>query len=147
MLSTRWQPLFGFSTDVSRLRDEMERLFGNTTQRRQAVSPTSYPPLNLWEDDDRYCVEAELPGMEVNDLEIYVHGNQLSIKGERKVPAVEKAIWHRHERGYGAFTRVIELPGEVNGEAVNAELKAGVLAITLPKCEAAKPRRIEVRGD
>jgi HSP20 family protein len=130
---------------MSRLHDEMDRLFGNVAQR--PVSPTSYPALNLWEDDERYGVEAELPGMELADLEIYVQGHQLSIKGERKPPQVEEANWLRRERGYGVFTRVIELPGSVNGEGVNAEFKHGVLTITLPKREDAKPRRIAVRGE
>ena len=147
MLSTRWQPVFGFSTEMNRLHSELNRLFGNAAQRRQVVSPKSYPPLNLWEDDERYGVEAELPGMQLDDLEIYVHGNQLTIKGERKEAKLEKGVWHRQERGYGTFTRVIELPSDVSGEAVDAGFKQGVLTIMLPKREETKPRRIQVRGE
>ena len=104
-----------------------------------------YPPLNLWEDDNNLYVEAELPELELTDLEIFVNGdNQLSIKGERKQPEQEKGTWHRQERGHGSFSRVGELPQYVDSEKVTAEFKHGVLTITLPKREEAKARRIEV---
>ena len=92
-------------------------------------------------------VEAELPGMELSDLEILVHGNQLSIKGERPEPSGEEKKWHRQERGYGKFTRLIELPFDLDQAKVEAELRNGVLSITLPKREESKPRRIEVKAN
>jgi len=132
---------------MNRVRDEMERLFGrgNGSQR---YAYTVYPPINLWEDDDNLFVEAELPGLELSDLEITVTGdNQLSIKGERKSPEVESGTWHRQERGYGSFSRLIELPEHVDAAKVSAEFKHGVVTITLPKKEEAKPRKIEVKVD
>lgn len=109
-------------------------------------APASYPPLNLREDESNLYVEAEFPGFNLDDLEMYVTGgNQLSIKGERKQPELEQGTWHRQERGYGSFSRLMELPGPVDGDRVSAEFRHGVLTITLPKKEEAKPRRIEVK--
>jgi HSP20 family protein len=133
--------------ELTRLRDEMDRLFGRWTGRRFPLAPTTYPLMNLWEDEDHLFVEAELPGMELGDLEIYVHGDQLAVKGERKEPVCENGTWHRRERGYGKFARVLELPVTVNEDKVEAAFKSGVLTVTLPKRAEAKPRRIEVRAD
>ncbi|MCA9200943.1 MAG: Hsp20/alpha crystallin family protein, partial [Planctomycetales bacterium] len=91
--------------------------------------------------------EAELPGFNLDDLEIYVTGNQLTIKGERRPPEHKDGTWHRQEREYGKFSRMIEIPGDVDGEDVLAEFKNGVLHITLPKSEAVKPRRIQVNAN
>jgi HSP20 family protein len=108
----------------------------------------AYPPVNVWEDTDAVHVEAELPGLNLNDLEIYVTGgNQLTIKGERKQELPEKSVRHREERTYGAFTRVLTLPFPVNADKVDARFENGVLHVTLPKHEAAKPRKINVKAE
>jgi HSP20 family protein len=124
----------------------MDRLFGRLNGgSRQLLAPTEYPAVNLWEDNESLFVEAELPGMNLDDLEIFVTGgNQLTVSGERKEPVTNGASWHRRERGYGKFTRVIELPAQVNEGRVEAHFKLGVLTIKLPKREDAKPRRITV---
>jgi HSP20 family protein len=144
---TRWQPFGDARAEMNRLHEEMNRLFGrygNGVSRE--LSPTAYPPLNVWEDENNLFVEAELPGFNLDDLEMYVTGeNQLSIKGQRQQPELENGAWHRRERGYGSFSRLLELPGAVDSEKVSAEFKHGVLTITLPKKEEAKPRRIEVK--
>ena len=145
MTITRWESW----AEMNRLRNEMDRLFGRygaAAPRRNGA--TEYPPVNLWEDDDNLYVEAEVPGFELDDLEMYVTGaNQLSIKGERKQPQTEGGTWHRQERGFGSFSRMIELPGSVDSDKVSATFKLGVLTISLPKSEDVKPRRIEVKGD
>lgn len=143
MLATRWEPL----TQMNRLRRDMDRLFDHWGESRpQQYSRSTFPPLNLWENDDNMFVEAELPGFGLDDLEIMVTGgNQLSIQGERKAPELEGGTWHRRERGFGSFSRLIELPGHVDSEKVSAEFKHGILTITLPKREEVKPRRIEVK--
>jgi len=121
------------------------RRAGMNDPRRSDQS--AYPPLNLWEDDNNLYVEAELPELELTDLEIIVNGdNQLSIKGERKQPEQENGTWHRQERGHGKFSRAGELPQYVDSENVTAEIKHGVLTITLPKRAEAKARRIEVKA-
>jgi HSP20 family protein len=133
-------------TELNRLRREMENVFGQFGLPDGGSA--AYPPLNLWEDADNLYLEAELPGMELADLEMFVNGgNQLSIKGQRRAPDFEKGSWHRRERGYGNFNRLIDLPFPINPDAVQAEFKHGVLTITLPKAEAARPRRIEVKGE
>jgi HSP20 family protein len=135
--------------EMNRLSNQMDQLFGRFNGGgRQTLAPTEYPPINLWEDEERVYAEAELPGMKLDDLEIFVTGaNQLTISGERKEPAGNGAAWHRRERGYGKFTRVIELPGAVDEDKVEAQFKLGVLTITLPKREEAKPRRIAVKAE
>ncbi len=144
---TRWQPLGDVRAEMNRLNDEMNRLFGRYTNGAREFSTGGYPPLNLWEDENNLYVEAELPGFNLDNLEMYVTGeNQLSIKGERKQPELEAGMWHRQERGYGAFSRLMELPGAVDSDQVSAEFKNGVLTIKLPKKEEAKPRRIEVKA-
>jgi HSP20 family protein len=131
---------------MNRLHDEMNRLFGRYTDGARGFARSVYPPLNLWEDEGNFYVEAELPGFNSENLEMYVTSdNQLSIKGERTQPKLENGTWHRQERGYGSFARLMDLPGAVDGNRVSAEFKDGVLTITLPKKEETKPRRIEVK--
>ena len=142
MLATRWEPW----TELNRLSREMDRLFSRGTSG-SVMGVGSYPALNVWEDDDNLFAEAELPGFCMDDLEIYVTGNQMTLKGKRKPPEHEGGTWHRQERGYGKFSRMVELPGDIDAENVSAEFKNGVLHITLPKSEAVKPRRIEVKAN
>lgn len=143
MQATRWEPRSIWS-EVPRLRDEFERLL--TGNGFRAFNVTAFPAINMWEDDNNLYVEAELPGFDMSQVEITVTGdNQLSIKGERKQPELENGTWHRQERGFGKFSRMIELPEPVDADKVTAEFKYGVLTITLPKKEEAKPRKIEVK--
>ena len=143
---TRWQPFADVQGEMRRLHDEMNQLFGRYGRGARGLAPATYPPLNLWEDEHNFYVEAELPGFRLEDLEMYVTSeNQLSIQGERTLPKLEKGAWHRQERGYGSFNRLMDLPGAVDGSRVSAEFKDGVLTITLPKKEESKPRRIEVK--
>lgn len=106
----------------------------------------TFPALNVTEDEASIHVEAELPDFQKDQIEISVEGNQLTITGERAQSTEEKdAAYHRRERWIGAFERSIMLPTEVDPETVAAELKNGVLSITLPKPEAARPRKITVK--
>jgi HSP20 family protein len=133
---------------MNRLHQEMNRLFDRWgVNDSRALARNVYPPLNMWEDDGNLYVEAELPGLSVDSLEIYITGeNQLSLKGERQPPELANGVWHRRERGHGAFSRLIELPYPVDSDKVTAQSQHGVLVITLPKREQAKPRRIEVKS-
>ena len=144
----RWQP-FQFRdprSEIDHLQNEMNRLLQRFLGSTSGPRATQYPPLNVWEDDNNLFVETELPGLELSDLEIYVNGgNQLTIKGERNAPMVEKGTWHRQERGFGKFARSIELPYIVQDEKVEASFKSGVLTIQMPKREEAETRRIEVK--
>lgn len=145
MFWTRFNP-FGGSVwnQFQELQSEMNRLFDRLGARGQ---PWSYPAVNVWEEDDNLFVEAELPGMDLKDLEIFVTGhNQLTIKGERRSVAPEKAAAHRQERPSGSFVRTLTLPFPVDDAKVEARLENGVLHITLPKHEAARPRKITVKA-
>jgi len=109
-----------------------------------AASP---PTVNIWEDADFVHVEAELPGLKPEDLEIYITGgNQLTIKGERKQKVEGKGSWRRLERGFGSFARVLTLPIEVDRDRVEARCENGILLVTLAKQESSKPRKITVKG-
>jgi HSP20 family protein len=151
MSSSRWEPLGNMFQQMQQLQNEMNRLFERWTGGHPAWhfgAAPEFPPVNIWEDAETVHVSAELPGLDLKDLEIYVTGgNQLTIKGERKRTMPEKAVFHRQERNFGAFTRVLTLPFAVNSENVEARLEHGVLLVKLAKHESVKPRKIFVKGE
>ncbi len=151
MLVSRWQP---FSWSPSREfqeemdREEMNRVLGRFGAGNRPALADSYPPVNIWGDNDKVYAEAELPGMPLDHLEIYVtEGNQLTIQGERRQRELDEGVWHKLERGFGQFSRTITLPVNVDADKVEARFEHGVLFVTLPKSEAAKPRRISVKAE
>lgn len=135
-----------------RLREEMDQLLNETFENRSVGGPfgrfgrQAFPAFNVWEDDKNLFAEAEIPGQTMDDLELYVVGNELTIKGGRKDVEQEGVTFHRRERGVGPFSRVLRLPVEVDAEKVAATLQDGVLTVTLPKAQAVLPRRIEVKS-
>lgn len=150
MLMTAWEPFTNMWGELNRFRSEMDRLFDSYgfADNGWPGLAVAYPAVNVWDDEDNVFAEAELPGLQLNDLEIYVTGgNQLTIKGERKQPEAKNGVWHRQERGFGQFTRVITLPYGVNADKIEAKFCNGVLTITMPKDETAKPRRITVQAE
>ena len=106
----------------------------------------AYPAMNTWEDGDSAYVEAELPGLGMDDVEVLVSGSDVTIGGERKIEVAEGASWHRRERAQGRFTRTLSLPWEIDADKVEARLVDGVLTVRLPRCEACKPKKIKVVG-
>jgi HSP20 family protein len=118
-----------------------------TTAGRPQLSPAAFPALNSWSDEDHFYVEAEIPGMSLDDLEIYVsEGQMLTIKGRRAELRIDGANWLRRERGSGAFERRIQLPGPINQDGIDATLKQGVLTMKLPKAQEIRPKRINVKA-
>jgi len=109
--------------------------------------PRAFPALNVWEDGTNLYAEAEVPGLNIEDMEILVEGDALTIKGERKQCEQSDCSFHRRERGAGEFVRTLTLPVQVNADGVSAALKNGVLLVTLPKAETAKTRKIQVKAD
>jgi HSP20 family protein len=101
-------------------------------------------PISLWHDEDHIYVEADLPGMAEQDLEVIIHKGVLSIRGERKPEPGRQYLYNG--RGWGRFERTITLPEEVNADDVRAELAQGVLRLTLSKSPAAKPRKIALKS-
>jgi len=136
MLLTRLHPL---------VVNDWNRAWGDLTQQRPGLAG-SFPPVNVWEDQEKLYVEAELPGLNQDNLEILVEGDQLTVRGERK-PATDEGRWHRQERAFGRFQRTLTLPVAVDADKVEARLEQGVLTLTLPKSEAAKPRKIAVKAE
>lgn len=126
--------------EFNRVQDEVNRLFGY----RLAGGGL---PVNLWADDHNLFVEADLPAMDPAKLDVSVtEGNKLTISGERLAPTVEGAVWVRQERPVGKFSREVTLPVLVDADRVEASYEHGVLKLTLPKHEAAKPRKITVKA-
>jgi HSP20 family protein len=106
------------------------------------------PALNVWEDADAFHVEAEVPGLTQDQLQVAVtQKTQLLIQGEQKPQEPLEGRWHRRERGQGRFQRLVELPAPVDADKVEAKLENGILFLTLPKAEEAKPRRIAVKAE
>lgn len=144
MFFTRWtmNPVW---RSLNEMQHEVNRVFDRWGHHPFGIG--EFPAINLWEDEDALHLEAELPGLQLEDLEIFVTGhNQFTLKGERKAPAAEKATQHRQERGFGKFTRTLGLPYAVDENAVEARFENGVLKVRLPKHEAAKPRKIEIKA-
>lgn len=133
---------------ANRLFEHMDRVFGPISfDGRPFPQVAAYPPLNLWEDEDNFYIEAELPGLKNEDIDVSVtEGDQLTISGSRTPIAPNGGSWLRQECGYGRFSRTITLPAEVDANAVEAKYEAGVLTLTLPKMEQAKPKKIVVQA-
>lgn len=150
----RWKPgFYGWHRDpfaeMDRLRREMDSIYSAFTEGR-GIAPAAgvFPALNMSEDDHNLYVRAELPGVAPENIDITTKQNNLIIKGERKIATEgEKVSYHRKERDAGNFRRIISLPTRVDSEKVTASCKNGVLTVTLPKAEEAKPRQISVKSE
>lgn len=135
--SRRWDPFGEFQREVGRLFE--------TLQAPRAWRARAYPPLNLYETEDAYVVTADAPGMEPSTLDLALTGETLTIRGERRRPeAVAEESYRRQERPFGRWSRTLTLPGHIDGAKVAAHYANGVLTVTLPKAEEARPRQIAV---
>ena len=128
--------------DVDRLFQELQGGVGDLW----GSNGRTVPALNIWDDGARLFVEAEVPGYQMDNLEVSAMGNQLTIKGRRESETAEGTTFHRRERRTGEFTRALTLPVEIDAEKVHATLKDGVLTVELPKAQAALARKIEVKS-
>ncbi|MCU0591518.1 MAG: Hsp20/alpha crystallin family protein [Desulfobacterales bacterium] len=133
-------------TELERMKRQMDRLMEGMAGPYQRPYAGVFPLINLTETKDSFFVRAELPGVVAGDLDIQATSNSISISGERKLPAENKdARWHRREREAGKFSRMIAMPSEIDPNQVDASLVSGILTVTVPKAEIAKPRQIAVR--
>jgi HSP20 family protein len=146
MTIVRWDPF----RELQVMQDRVNRVFGDyyrgvddDVMRRGAW----VPPVDIFDDGNHQLViKAELPDVTKDDIEITVDNNALTFKGEKKPDqAVREERCHRVERVYGSFSRTFSLPPTVDGSKVSADYKNGVLTITLPMREEAKPRQIQVQ--
>ncbi len=129
--------------ELNRMHRQFSRVFDG--YREGAVA---FPAVNVWSNGDEAVVLAELPGVDPSDIDVTVTGNALTLQGERKAEKPdEKGMYHRRERDYGRFVRSIRLPFEVENEKITASSDKGVLRISLPRSEATKPRKIEIKSE
>ena len=148
----RWQrPGLGTWTDcgqLSDLREEIDRLFETplaALARGSQLLSAWTPAVDVYEDKENVYVKAELPGMKKEEIEVTLHEGTLSLTGERKVQSkVNTTEVYRAERFFGRFQRTVSLPSAVATEKVKAQYTDGILTITLPKTEEAKPKQIDV---
>jgi HSP20 family protein len=134
-------------TNLTTLQQEMNRMFEDAfapmaRQSEQAVMPA----IDIREDENSLIVTAELPGVDKKDVQIEVRDNILTIKGEKRCEKrEEKDNWHTVERSYGAFTRRVMLPYEVDDAQANATMDQGVLTLKLPKSQGSSSKNIPVQ--
>lgn len=141
----KWEPV----SDIVSLQDEMNRLFldffGRTPGRRLVGDSLWAPVMDIEETKDDIIVKAEIPGMTKEDVKIQVSGDIITISGERKrEEETRDKTYHRIERSYGQFQRMITLPGEVQSAKAKASYENGVLTIKLPKSDEVKPKEISI---
>jgi HSP20 family protein len=140
---TRWEPFRGVST----LQDQINRLFNETFEKTgdESSLTTWAPAVDIYETEHELVVKADLPDVDPKDLDIRVENNVLTIRGERKFEKkVNEENYLRVERSYGSFARSFTLANTVNADAIKAEYHNGVLTLTIPKREEAKPKQIKV---
>jgi HSP20 family protein len=139
----RWEPFRGVST----LQDQINRLFNDSFERNREESSLSAwaPAVDIYETEHELVVKADLPDVDPKDLDIRVENNILTIGGERQFEKkVHEENYLRVERAYGSFARSFTLSNTVNAEAIKADYQNGVLTLTIPKREEAKPKQIKV---
>lgn len=147
MNRVRRNPFGYLLNEMNQVQEEFSRVFGRLTPFNGQGTSASTPLVNLWENEHAVYAEADLPGLDPAKLDISVtEGNQLTIQGERIAPEIKGSTWIRQERPFGQFARVIGLPALVDADRVEAKYENGVLAVVLPKSEAAKPRKITVKS-
>lgn len=132
--------------EMERLRHEMNQLFRDWPTRTRWGAAPSYPALNVWTDENSAVVTAELPGTILDDIDITVEDDMLTLRGHHKPDEVEGATYHRQERRYGTFLRTFRLPFRVDAGKVDATFAKGVLNLVLPRAEEDKPRKITIKA-
>ena len=141
MALVRWDPF----RDLTALQSEVNRLFSRAGAGDTAERQSWTPSIDVIETDDAIKLKAELAGMEPNDINIEVQDNVLTVSGERRFQEeVKEDKYYRIERRYGSFSRSIALPQTVDESRIDARYDNGVLEVTVPKAEVAKPKKITV---
>ena len=145
MFIARWEP----SHDMTTLQQRVNRIFGDSLARWSSDESgfgTWMPPVEIFEKEDTLILRAEVPGMSQKDIDLHVENGILTLKGEKRRDEIAGETLHRAERYYGSFVRVFTLPTTVDVEKIRATYKDGILEVMLPKAEAARPKRIDIRN-
>lgn len=140
----RWNPW----RDMMLIQDRMARLMESG---RSPEAETEYgewtPPVDLREEESGFVIQMDLPGVKKEDIEIHLENNVLTLKGERRFEReTEKHNYHRVERVYGKFSRSFSLPSLLQGNAISATFRDGILEVRVPKAEESKPKKIPIEG-
>ncbi len=145
-----WWPEFGrlgrsFEPwrDIQRMQNEMNRLLEGIT----VPYASDFPEINLWTGEQDLIITSEIPGIDPGSLDISLKGDSLTIRGSRKPEELKEGeAYHRQERSYGNFAKVIRLPFEASSARVEARYEKGVLILKLPRPEEQKPKKIEIKA-
>lgn len=148
----RWNPtrdLASFPSGMFTLQKEMNKMFDSFfsgVDEPSLLNGTWVPAVDVAEEHDAYVVNMEIPGVNKDDVKITLESNILTIRGEKKAEnEVKERNYRRTERSYGSFQRSFTLPMTVKNDRIDAIYKDGILTVTLPKAEEAKPKQIEVK--
>jgi HSP20 family protein len=139
---------YNVPSEFDRIRDEINRIFNDDWLATPGLTGTSFAPtVDVSDSDDEVVVTAELPGIDIEDVDVSVSGNVLTLKGEKKDEhEEEKGNYYHRERWAGSFERSITLPDAIDPDKVTAKMKNGVLQVTFPKREEVKPKQISVKS-
>ena len=148
MAVVKWDPF----RDLLSIQDRMNKLFEQTLSRSRAeegIAPSTWTPaVDIYETPEAIVLQADLPGLRREDIDIQIQDDTLTLRGERRFAKdVHEENYLRIERAYGAFHRSFTLPATIQQEKIRAVFRDGILELTLPKAEEAKPRRIEVKAE
>ncbi len=141
----RWEP----AREMMTLRDAMDRLFDDAFTRPLRLNDgyLTVPAVDMFQTDNEVVVKAAIPGVKADDIQINVTGEVLTIKGEtREKEEVKEKAYHLREQRWGSFERTIALPTDVVADKAKAEFENGILTITLPKAEEARPKTISIKA-
>lgn len=126
--------------------DLFDRFFHDFPGNGEGMTRGWHAPVAIWDDNNQVYVEVEVPGLSQDDLEVVVHQGNLRIWGERKLPDGDRNYWY-NERTFGRFERLITLPDVVDPDSINAQMRAGILSVTLQKKPEAKPKKVCIKAE
>jgi HSP20 family protein len=145
MLPTRRRPT-AVLRNFPETRWDVDRLFDELLGRPFVTMGPGGPDADFYETEDDFVLEMNLPGFDLEEVEVNLEQGVLSITGEHAVEKEEKGTYHLRERGWQRFTRSFSVPHSIDAESVDASFHKGVLTVKLPKAAEAKPRKIEIKG-
>jgi len=145
MAMVRFEPFRDLLTSQREYVRLLKEAFSPMSGETEVSTRSWAPPVDIYETEDAIVLKAELPGIDPKDVEVRVEDNTLYLKGERNYEKeVNEQNYHRIERSYGSFARSFTLPNSISAEKVKAEYKDGLLTLTMPKREEAKPKTIKI---